>query len=107
MTGNMLGRLPVPRYDGRSGLGRPDTVVACPYPCPIQSSTTATPETGNPHRHGGFCMARPGLEPGTPRFSVVGLNLSNSDGIPAIPHVLAPGSRGLDTRKLRSFLVDL
>jgi hypothetical protein len=54
-----------------------------------------------------FAMARGGLEPPTPRFSVVGLNLSNSGAIPAIPYVLAAECRGLDTRKLRSLLVDL
>ena len=32
-------------------------------------------------------MARPGLEPGTARFSVVGTNLSNCVGIPANPYV--------------------
>jgi hypothetical protein len=52
-------------------------------------------------------MARPGLEPGTPRFSVVVQNLSNSGGIPANPLVLAVDRWMLDVRKLRSFVADL
>ena len=52
-------------------------------------------------------MARPGLEPGTPRFSVVGQNVSNSDAIPAVQRVLAIESDRLDVRKLRSFLEGL
>src|SRR5215211_4733564 len=52
-------------------------------------------------------MARPGLEPGTPRFSVMDRNLSNSRGIPAFERVLAIDTHQLDVRKLRSFRVDL
>jgi hypothetical protein len=52
-------------------------------------------------------MARPGLEPGTPRFSVVGRNLSNSVVIPANMRLLAVERHGLDVRKLHSFLLDL
>ena len=51
-------------------------------------------------------MARPGLEPGTPRFSVVRSRLSNVAEIPANP--LDPnGLARLETsRKFRSFLAD-
>jgi len=52
-------------------------------------------------------MARPGLEPGTPRFSVVDRNLSDKGGILAIQHLLAGHPRRLDVRKLRWFLADL
>src|SRR5919109_982558 len=52
-------------------------------------------------------VARPGLEPGTPRFSVMDRNLSNSRGIPAFEWVLAIDPHQLDVRKLRSFRVDL
>src|SRR3954470_22348634 len=40
-------------------------------------------------------MARPGLEPGTPRFSVVEPNLSNSGVTPANLRVVAIDRRGL------------
>jgi hypothetical protein len=52
-------------------------------------------------------MARGGLEPPTPRFSVMDGNLSNSRGIPAFEWVLAIDPHQLDVRKLRSFRVDL
>jgi hypothetical protein len=52
-------------------------------------------------------MARPGLEPGTPRFSVVDWDLSNSRGIPAIHGVPDSSARRLDVRKLRSFVANL
>jgi hypothetical protein len=52
-------------------------------------------------------VARPGLEPGTPRFSAVEQNLSNSGGIPANTPFSVGLSRGADHRKLRSFLADL
>jgi hypothetical protein len=52
-------------------------------------------------------MARPGLEPGTPRFSVVDQNLSNSGGIRAIQRVLVSDRGGVDVRKLRSFVAGL
>src|SRR5687767_13005432 len=50
-------------------------------------------------------MARPGLEPGTPRFSVVEQDLSNSGRIPANTDVLElPRSRP-GCRNLRSSLL--
>jgi hypothetical protein len=52
-------------------------------------------------------MARPGLEPGTPRFSVVGRKRSNCHGMPGIPRFSECGGCGEDVRKLRSFAVDL
>jgi hypothetical protein len=51
-------------------------------------------------------MARPGLEPGTPRFSVVGRNLSNSAESPANPAGSRDGPTRAGCRKLRSFLAD-
>jgi hypothetical protein len=53
-----------------------------------------------------FAMARPELEPGTPRFSDVGRNVSNSRVIPAIDRVSVIEAHWLDVRRLRSFLAD-
>src|SRR4029453_6127278 len=52
-------------------------------------------------------MARPGLEPGTPRFSVVGAEASN--WLEAAANRRIPSRRQMrgDCRKLRSFAVDL
>ena len=55
----------------------------------------------------GLRMARPGLEPGTPRFSVVDQDSSNTRGTPAFERVLASPSHRLNVRKLRSFRADL
>ena len=55
---------------------------------------------------GGSRMAGPGLEPGTPRFSVVDWDLSNSRGIPAIHGVPDSSPRILDVRKLRSYVAN-
>jgi hypothetical protein len=55
----------------------------------------------------GAAVARPGLEPGTPRFSVVGRNVSDSRAMPAIERSLAVEPPRSDVRKLRSFAVDL
>ena len=52
-------------------------------------------------------MARPGLEPGTPRFSVVDQELPYTAEIPASQRVLASPWCKLDVRKFRSFLGDL
>ena len=65
------------------------------------------PKTRKSAWNAGLRMARPGLEPGTPRFSVVEQNLSNNGGIPANVRVRAWRWRRSDSRKLRSFLVDL
>jgi hypothetical protein len=51
-------------------------------------------------------MARPVAEPGTPRFSAVARNLSNSDETPAFSRFLRRRDQQLDRRKLRSFVAD-
>jgi hypothetical protein len=43
--------------------------VAGPNPVPDRASRRARSETRTPRCHRGFRVARPGLEPGTPRFS--------------------------------------
>jgi hypothetical protein len=52
-------------------------------------------------------MARPGLEPGTPRFSVVAAKLSNSAESPAVWRLLERHDHQRDLRKLRFFVADL
>jgi hypothetical protein len=52
-------------------------------------------------------MARGGLEPPTPRFSVVVQNLSNIGGIPANTPVCAGRWRSADRRELRLFIAGL
>jgi len=52
-------------------------------------------------------MARPGLEPGTPRFSVVGQDASSTSVIPATEQFPASKSCEIYARKLRSFLAGL
>jgi hypothetical protein len=49
-------------------------------------------------------MARPGLEPGTPRFSVLGRNLSNCPESPATSRVRTSRRSLVDLCKLRSLL---
>jgi len=51
-------------------------------------------------------MARPGLEPGTPRYSVVGRNRSNKVESPAIPRVLLRHGRREEVRNFHTFLAD-
>jgi len=66
-----------------------------------------TPETARSGIHRGFrAMARPGLEPGTPRFSVVDRNRSNRVESPAVPGVHIVNERRDEVRNLHSFLVD-
>jgi hypothetical protein len=52
-------------------------------------------------------MARPGLEPGTPRFSVVGRNPSNCRESPAMRRLHIIDGCPSDVRKLRSFAASL
>jgi hypothetical protein len=68
---------------------------------------TSASTTKNRLLAGGLLMARPGLEPGTPRFSVVGQNLSNSGGTLQIRQSCGTMAEEADRRKLRSFLADL
>jgi hypothetical protein len=103
MTGNMLGRFRIARHDGRSGLGLENTGGRVSRS--VSCSRTA-PETRRSSSRAALRMARPGLEPGTPRFSDVDRNVSNSRVIPAIERVSVIESHWLDVRRLRSFLAD-
>jgi hypothetical protein len=66
MTGNMLGRFRIPWHEGRSGLGLENTGRRVSRS--VSNSRTA-PETRRSSNRAALRMARPGLEPGTPRFS--------------------------------------
>jgi hypothetical protein len=75
---------------------------------PLLRIALDTPETARSSIHGPLrAMARPGLEPGTPRFSVVVQNLSNIGGIPANTPVCAGRWRSANRRKLRLFIAGL
>ena len=50
---------------------------ACPRPCPNERRGEPAPKTREPRCSEGSRMARPGLEPGTPRFSVAGPSRAN------------------------------
>ena len=52
-------------------------------------------------------MARPGLEPGTPRFSVLGPNLSNWAKSVAIKRLLVGSVREAEVSYLRTFALRL
>ena len=58
-------------------LGRRPSARQCPIECPNADATAPLGEMENPAVMRDSAVARPGLEPGTPRFSVVGPNLSN------------------------------
>jgi hypothetical protein len=64
-------------------FGRRPSARQCPIGCPNADTTGTTPRNGKSHSHAGFRVARPGLEPGTPRFSVVRSKRSNSGELPA------------------------
>ena len=70
------------------------------------SYRTAAPETRKSSRRAALRMARPGLEPGTPRFSVVRLPPSNSREMPANITLSCIQRRRLDQCKFRSFRRD-
>jgi hypothetical protein len=65
------------------------------------------PEKRKSRCNAGLRMARPGLEPGTPRFSVVDRHPSNSPETPAVSRLLACRAHARDRRKLRLFVADL
>ncbi len=76
-----------------------------------QSSAQTKAPSHRPKRrksrwNAGLRMARPGLEPGTPRFSVVGRNPSNNAEKPAVLRYLDRRDHQPDVRKLRSFVAD-
>ena len=52
-------------------------------------------------------MARPGLEPGTPRFSVLTPNLSNQGKSPAIKRLLVGSVKEAEVSYLRTFALQL
>ena len=78
----------------------------CPIECPNSAELVAS-EKKKILLECGIAMARPGLEPGTPRFSVVEQILSNSAESPAIWWFIYPCDHQLNDRKLRSLLADL
>jgi hypothetical protein len=67
----------------------------------IASSTPESPKSSS-HR-ASRAMARPGLEPGTPRFSDVRSTASNGVAIPGKQRVLGRWTQRLKPRSLRSF----
>jgi hypothetical protein len=71
---------------------------------PFLSIALDTPETARSSIHRALrAMARPGLEPGTPRFSVVRPAHLNSLDLQAIPWLLAQSRGSGLSRTLRSF----
>ena len=64
------------------------------------------PKRGKSRWNAGLQMARPGLEPGTPRFSVVRSESSNQPETPAKRGRRVRGPRRRHTRKFASFLPD-
>jgi hypothetical protein len=67
-----------------------------------------TPETARSSIHGALrAMARPGLEPGTPRFSGAGRKATVRAGIPATRRVCLRQRLDEDVRNLRSYPLDL
>jgi hypothetical protein len=60
------------------------------------------PENSATKRDSGFPMARPGLEPGTPRFSVAAEVASNRVDIPCVDPVFGAESRSCEMSSLRT-----
>jgi hypothetical protein len=65
-------------------LGRRPSARQRPIECPNADATEPLREMENPSVVRDSAVARPGLEPGTPRFSVVLLNRSSSSDLQAI-----------------------
>jgi hypothetical protein len=84
---------------GETALKRPEKADE-PWSCDLAADGLLAESQQFPGRSS---MARPGLEPGTPGFSVVRLRPSNRGESPAIPLVLAVASRRKDSRKVRVF----
>ena len=98
MTG---GRFPgFPGHNAQSGLGRENTGRRVSQSV---SHTRAAPETRESRRRVASRMARPGLEPGTPRFSDSRTQLSNWAENRANERVLAEAARGSEVRTLHAF----
>jgi integrase len=96
----------------KAGGQRDDADWATFGPRAPKSNSTQRPSATKKRRRkrrfaGTSEVARPGLEPGTPRFSVVGQKSSNSAESPAFWRFLGRRNRGPDRRKLRSFVADL
>ena len=79
---------------------------SCPNRCPDRRGRCQTPLAGESRRYGRSRMARPGLEPGTPRFSVVRLQLSNQVEIARNSRFWSSPSRRHKVRKFQEFLAD-
>jgi hypothetical protein len=96
-----------PRRSGTVTRCGDTTTVSCASNC---NSPGIPPATRESRRHAGlrcFKMARPGLEPGTPRFSVLRPNLSNRAKSPAIKRLLVGSPREAEVGYLRTFALQL
>jgi hypothetical protein len=72
----------------------------CPIECPIAVATEPLREMENPATVRDFAVARPGLEPGTPRFSDSCTQLSNARESPATTRLRATRGLNREVRKL-------
>ena len=86
-------------------FSRPGPDRAIPGPSGIASTAPESPKSSS-HR-ALRAMARPGLEPGTPRFSVLRPNLSNRAKSPAIKRLLVGSPREAGVSYLRTFALQL
>ena len=85
------------------------TVASAGHPLfiPFLGTLPNTPESVRSSIHSDLrTMARPGLEPGTPRFSVADRNPSNRVESPAIQRESGEGHWTAKARKFHSFLTD-
>jgi hypothetical protein len=78
-----------------------------PIEYPIGDVSEPLRKQENPDAIGVFTVARPGLEPGTPRFSDRCAPNPNRPGIPAHKRVSAPPARRPEVRKLREMVGDV
>jgi len=88
--------------DVRDTFGTPD-----PKTPPIEPPAVAMEAKKKPANAGLSEVARPGLEPGTPRFSVVGRDVSRARLMPAIARVFTTESYEINVRTLHSFRAGL
>jgi hypothetical protein len=91
---------------------RPGAISGGPSPfrLPFESDSarrSQLPEKGKSRWNAGFRMARPGLEPGTPRFSVVAQTVSNTGERPGIQRFPVVASRRARSAQIAFFLADL
>jgi hypothetical protein len=103
-----LTRLRNPRQDWGSGPEHRSQRIGPGAQSSAQSRFSVTgPKRRKSGWNAGLRMARPGLEPGTPRFSVVGAEASNWPEAAANRWVPSRRQMRGDCRKKRSFAVDL